>query len=200
MDHDNGQNDSFSGGNSSGSETREQLHLLCKHLLLHAQFVFHDYNMISIEKEKEARKARVESKLIDYSVNGGGGGGMKRSSMTKKMVETPNILQSCVALGAKILFERKVRKVLQKLALRQKEKFPLTKLCVEWLPLSCFDSYSQLALSIGHEHTIDVSISQGGMVVTSFSDDGEFQMVNFESSEEFEMFAMMEIERVAKNV
>ena len=98
----------------SGSETREQIDLLCKLLQLHSQFVFHDHNKRSAEKGTEADDDGVKSKAVDYSM-GMFQSGASRNALSKKKVvkESPNILQSCVALGANVLFERKVQNVLK---------------------------------------------------------------------------------------
>ena len=70
---------------------------------------------------------------------------------------------------------------------------------VEWLPLSTFDSHSQLVISFGSTHSIDVAISGGGMQVTSFTSEGDYRSVKFESSEEFELFMRLEIQNYTSN-
>jgi len=69
---------------------------------------------------------------------------------------------------------------------------------VEWLPLSLFDSHSQFALSFDETNSMDVTISGGAMTVTSFTDDGDYRLVNFESSQEFELFAKHEMKRIGR--
>ena len=67
---------------------------------------------------------------------------------------------------------------------------------VEWLPLSLFDSHSQFALSFNETMCYDVTISGGAMTVTSFTADGEYRSVNFESCDEFVLFAKNEMKQL----
>jgi hypothetical protein len=99
----------------SGSQTKEELHVLCRLLLLHAQFVFHDHHKRSTKRSNDAKGEEDESKKVDYSVGilqNATNIRMKLLSRKKQMEESPSILQSCVALGSKVLFERQVRLVL----------------------------------------------------------------------------------------
>ena len=67
---------------------------------------------------------------------------------------------------------------------------------VEWALISTFDSHSQFAISLDGNNCIDVNISGGGMVMTSFTDDGDYRAVRFESSEEFELFVKLEMAQI----
>ncbi len=88
--------------------------------------------------------------------------------------------------------------LLQNLAKWQARNIPSLKLEVEWLPLSSFDSHSQFALAFDDTNCIDVNISGGAMVVTSFTDDGDYRTVQFGSSQQFELFVKHEMRRIAR--
>jgi len=112
----NATNTANASASHSGSQTKEEIHVLCRLLLLHAQFVFHDHHKRSAKRDRDAEDDMSESKKVDYSVGIlQSATNFRRSILTrKKMVEeSPSILQSCVALGGKVLFERQVRLVLE---------------------------------------------------------------------------------------
>jgi len=93
--------DDASDGNAkanSGSQTPEQLEALCRALLLHAQDVYHDHSMKARAKAlyKEEQQAP----------------GLARIQKKDKMPPA-RILESCVNLGAKMIFERKIRRALK---------------------------------------------------------------------------------------
>eukprot|EP00557_Chaetoceros_sp_GSL56_P003643 CAMPEP_0176492726 /NCGR_PEP_ID=MMETSP0200_2-20121128/9163_1 /TAXON_ID=947934 /ORGANISM="Chaetoceros sp., Strain GSL56" /LENGTH=776 /DNA_ID=CAMNT_0017890329 /DNA_START=72 /DNA_END=2398 /DNA_ORIENTATION=+ len=174
----------------SGSQSREQIDILCRLLLLHAQFVFHDHHKQSSnveQNEDEMNKNKVANKRVDYSA------GMMNPKQNipqnppsaakrigiKRLISPPNILQSCVALGSKVLLERKVRRVLKTVAIWQKENFPWLHFIIEWLPLSLFDSTCQFAISVNDATVIDVNISGDTMTITTFTDRGDYRCVNF---------------------
>lgn len=69
---------------------------------------------------------------------------------------------------------------------------------VEWLPLSIFDSHAQFAVAFDETHTLDVHISGDAMTVTSYTDDGDYRVVNFGSSKDFESFAKHTMKRIGK--
>ena len=99
----------------SGSQTKEELHVLCRLLLLHSQFVFHDHHKRSAKRTLDAECEEDESKIVDYSIGIlQNANNIRRTLLAKKkqVEESPSILQSCVALGSKVLFERQVRLVL----------------------------------------------------------------------------------------
>jgi hypothetical protein len=106
-------------GLGSGSQSREQIDILCRLLLLHAQFVFHEHHKRSLAIEEDEMKSSDISKRVDYSA---GMMGQKQNApknvwsnakRIERYTSPPNILQSCVALGSKVLFERHVRRVLK---------------------------------------------------------------------------------------
>ena len=82
----------------SGSQTPEQLQVLCRALLLHAQCVFHEHSVKAKAKslEKEAKPAP----------------GLVRIQKKDKMPPA-RILESCVSLGSKMILERKIRHTLR---------------------------------------------------------------------------------------
>lgn len=92
--------DEASGGtsNSSGSQTPEQLQVLCRALLLHAQNVYHEHSM-------KARARALEKKQEQAP-------GLARIQKQDKM-PSARILESCVNLGAKMIFEGKIRRALR---------------------------------------------------------------------------------------
>jgi hypothetical protein len=111
--------DDCSSSIDSGSQSREQIDILCRLLLLHAQFVFHDHHKQSLKIKEDEFNNNETSKRVDYSA-----GMMLQKQNTQKdlssnvkrierRIPPPNILQSCVALGSKVLLERHVRRVLK---------------------------------------------------------------------------------------
>mmetsp|Transcript_27719 Transcript_27719/g.34266 ORF Transcript_27719/g.34266 Transcript_27719/m.34266 type:complete len:222 (+) Transcript_27719:220-885(+) len=203
----------------SGSQTADQLHILCRLLLLQAQYVYHNHRQeqtILLEKiDKEEHELNKSNTRMDYSVvgrgrnrSGGGSGSVGNrggvSSAMRNYVEMkpPPILQSCVALGSKFILERKVRKVLKHLAIWKQKKIQNStnqnqnNLKVEWLSLSTFDLSSQFTLSLDEDYTMDVNICNGKISVSSFAMDGTFRVVYYRSSEEFELFVKNEMLRL----
>ena len=101
-------------------QARDQIDLMCRLLQLHAQFVFHDQNKRRSEARSETEIVGEESKVVDYSMGmrrsgNAGRTSVNRNSLARKKVTkgSSNILQSCVALGANILFERQIRDALK---------------------------------------------------------------------------------------
>ena len=88
---------------ASGSQSPEQLHTLCRALLLHAQDVYHRHSLYLRDR---ARKKREEEKA-----KGDGPRGLARIKK-EDIPDKASILQSCVSLGAKMLFEQRIRKAL----------------------------------------------------------------------------------------
>ena len=109
----------------SGSQSPEQLRLLCRLLLLQAQLVYHESMEKQVTKQSnESNKKEDEaskSVSIDYSAGLYGRGStrlvnrFRQDQRKRKSKETkrPNILQSCVCLGKKNILERKVRQALK---------------------------------------------------------------------------------------
>eukprot|EP00804_Cyclotella_cryptica_P009504 CCRYP_006224-RB/>CCRYP_006224-RB protein AED:0.01 eAED:0.01 QI:279/1/1/1/0/0/2/1602/651 len=104
-------NDDFSTGLSSqnsdgaisGSQSPAWLQSLCKALLLHSQSLYHDHCM----------KTRMDNpEKNDKAASGMQAVGLARTKKETKS-SSPRILQSCVGLGCKFIFEKKVRMVLK---------------------------------------------------------------------------------------
>ena len=84
----------------SGSQSRKKLHVLCRALLLHAQHVYHKYSIDTRELLKKMAKERESQPR-----------GLER--IRKEQVIPPaRILQKCVCLGGRMLFEGRIRSVL----------------------------------------------------------------------------------------
>lgn len=97
------QSSQISTDTSSGRQSPKQLHALCRALLLHAQEKHHQHSLYLRERAKQ--KEEEEAK------RGDGPRGLAR--ITKEDApDKPTILQSCVSLGSKMLFEQRIRKVL----------------------------------------------------------------------------------------
>lgn len=88
---------------TSGSQTPPELHALCRALLLHSQDV---YNKHSLYLRAHAKKKKEEE-----AAKGDGPRGLARIKK-EDVVDKARILQSCVSLGSKMLFEQRVRKTL----------------------------------------------------------------------------------------
>lgn len=98
----------FSGGNdgkSSGSQSPEQLLVLCRSLLLHAQEEYHNHSLYQ-RAEQEKKRQQAEADALSQRPKG-----LDRIQK-KEVAAQAKILQSCVALGTKMLFERRIRKAL----------------------------------------------------------------------------------------
>lgn len=83
----------------SGSQSISQLQTLCRTLLLHSQSLYHDHCIKT--RVGESSEARTDNNPV--------------TGFTRKNTESstsPHILQSCVGLGCKLIFERKIRMVL----------------------------------------------------------------------------------------
>jgi hypothetical protein len=108
---DNNEESTMPSDKDSGSQSKDELDILCRILLLHAQYVFHENKKLSeldIFIESRNKEANQISK-VDYSV-----GISKSTTKIKKKALNDSfpILQSCVALGLKILLDRRVKGIL----------------------------------------------------------------------------------------
>jgi len=168
----------------SGSQNPEQLHALCRALLLHTQDVYHRHSLYLRER---AKKKQEEEKAQ---------GDGPRGLATVVKVEAPEkarILQSCVSLGSKMLFEKRIRKSLVRIAQWLKGLTP-DRIIVEWLALSLFDLHSYFTLSF-RRVTLDVTIVCESMSVCMIGEQGEHRKVDFHSDKEFELFLKLELRR-----
>lgn len=170
---------------SSGTQSPEQLHVLCRALLLHAQEVHHRHSMYLWDLEK---KKREEEATKDRDGHRGHALIAKENAPEKAL-----ILQSCVSLGSKMLFEQRIRKTLSKVS-----KWILStsgeELTTEWLSLSIFDLHSQFTLSF-RRLVIDAVISGDNMTITSVAEGVGYRKTHFWSEQEFEMYLKMELKR-----
>lgn len=93
---------SCSGIGASGSQSPAQLRTLCRSMLLHSQSLYHDHCMMLKRRSTSEAKMKEETTAVGFA------------RMPKKTkLPSPHILKSCVGLGCKFIFERKVRSVLK---------------------------------------------------------------------------------------
>jgi hypothetical protein len=173
----------------SGSQSPEQLHALCRALLLHTQDVYHRHSLYLQERAK--KKAEEERKGKDEGPRG-------LARIVK--VDTPEkarILQSCVSLGSKMLYEKRIRKVLIRIA-QWLKGFTSDRMTVEWLALSVFDLHSYFTLCF-QLLTLDVTIVRDSMSVCMVAEGGQHRKVTFHSDREFEIFLKLELKRRLRN-
>jgi len=167
----------------SGSQSPAQLLALCRALLLHAQESYHKH---SLRAADVLHKQEEQQKATPGVVN------------LKKVVPAPHILQSCVSLGTKMLFERRVRKALIEVNQWLKSTMHTgERLQVEWLPLSIFDLHSQFTL-VFRSYSFDASIVCDEVTITSFGEDGDYGKVKFHSDAELELFLKGKLRRLIK--
>ncbi len=169
----------------SGSQSPAQLHAFCRALLLYAQDVYHRHSLYLHEREKKMREAEAAK------------GDEPRGLARIKKEDAPEkarILQSCVSLGSKMLFEARIRKALSKVS-----KWLRTthgeKLIVEWLSLSMFDLHSKFTLCC-RQLVVDGVISRDALTITKVTEDTEdYRKVHFHTEKEFEIYLKMELRR-----
>lgn len=171
----------------SGSQSPEQLHALCRALLLHAQDVYHRHSLYLRER---AKKKEEEEKA-----QGDGPRGLARVSK-EDAPDMARILQSCVSLGSKMLYEQRIRKSLVRVARWLKPQTP-DRMAIEWLALSVFDLQSHFTLCF-QDFVVDATIVRDSMTVTRLAEGGEHRKVHFHSDKEFEIFLKMELRRQLK--
>jgi len=82
----------------SGSQTPEQLQSLCRSLLLHAQFIYHDFCTRNLTR---ANTTPSSSENLSSPIP------------RKPQLKCARILQHCVGFGSKVLLEGKIRRVLK---------------------------------------------------------------------------------------
>lgn len=165
----------------SGSQTPAQLRALCRALLLHVQFLYHDFR----------RKTPAEKKV-------------PMPTVPRKVDWCARILEKCVGFGSKFIFETKIRAVLQRTSSWLKKHHPSELLQVERLPLSLFDTHSYFGLSIGSSYNADIHITGASLCLTIFlfGDSGRhdaehpYQKVSFASDTAFEQYLKFAIKRI----
>jgi hypothetical protein len=168
----------------SGSHSPQQLHILCRALLLHAQDVYHRHSI-------QCREHSIQKKKEE---NGKPKLGLE---MRKKKDEMPtaSILKSCVSVGSRMLLERRIRWALTRVSKwLSSQSSDDNTMVIEWLPLPVFGNKSQFVLSY-ENFLIDVKIEKDEVIVTRFGDHGDFRKVVFHSEGEFETFIKLEFYR-----
>jgi len=155
----------------SGSQSPSQLKALCRALLLHSQTLYHDHCMkIRTNKEMKDEKPVESSKAPSH------------------------ILQSCVGLGCKVIFTKKICLVLNRLAQWLQDEIGCSDdLVVQWLPIAFFDSHSRFAL-LFRDVCIDVEISDS-LRLTQVNMRNEFRSVEYSSDTELEYYLKLELRR-----
>jgi hypothetical protein len=122
---------------------------------------------------------------------------------TKETAHPLCTLQSSVSLGAKMLFELRIRKVLKAvkewMVLATKGLDIAEQLHVEWLALSVFDLASQFTVSY-RDWSVDATIVCDELTVTRFGENGEYRKAKFHSDKEFDLFLKTTLKRVVRNI
>jgi len=190
---------SNNNNSGSGSQSPALLRTVCRALLLHAQEKHHQH---SVETEAKLQKQQRddEAKLAQLQQQNPN---IKSLPPSKKgaALASPRILQSCVSLGTKMLFERRIRKILRSVhgwIQGQTSSLNGEGLVVEWLALSVFDLSAQFSVSFGATWSIDVHMVGDELTVTSFGDQGDYRKVKFHTDWEFELYLKTALRRVLR--
>jgi hypothetical protein len=175
--------------NDSGSQSPAQLHALCRALLLHAQDVYHRHSLYLRGREKKKREE-------EEAMMGDGPRGLARIKK-EDVPERARILQSCVSLGSKMLFEKRIRRVLSRLSEWLKNTHGET-MTVEWLSLSIFDLNSKFTICC-RRLLLDGAISRNSLVMTRITEEtNDYRKVRFQSEREFQIYLKLELQRQIK--
>eukprot|EP00536_Pseudo-nitzschia_multiseries_P007716 jgi/Psemu1/287316/fgenesh1_pg.184_\ len=170
---------------SSGSQSPPRLHAFCRALLLYAQDVYHRHSLYLHEREKKMR--------ADEMAKGDEPRGLARIKK-EDAPEKARILQSCVSLGSKMLFEQRIRKAISRVS----EWVRAThgeKLTVEWLSLSIFDLHSKFTMYC-RQLVVDGMIARDVLTVTKIDEETEdYRKVHFRTEKEFELYLKLELRR-----
>ena len=175
---------SFEDRKNSGSQSPAQLHAFCRALLLYAQDVYHRHSLYLHEREKKKRE--------DEIAKGDGPRGLARIKK-EDAPEKARILQSCVSLGSKMLFEQRIRKALSRVSEWLNSKYG-EKLSVEWLSLSVFDLHSKFTICC-RQLVVDGIISRDDLTITRVADSEDYRKVHFHTDREFEIYLKLELQR-----
>ena len=169
---------------NSGSQSPAQLHAFCRALLLYAQDVYHRHSLYLHQREKKKRE--------DEAIKGDEPRGLARIKK-EDAPEQARILQSCVSLGSKMLFEKRIRKSLSRVSQWLMDKYG-EKLSVEWLSLSIFDLHSKFTVCC-RQLIVDGLIARDNLTITRISDCEDFRKANFHTEKEFEIYLKLELRR-----
>mmetsp|Transcript_17861 Transcript_17861/g.28037 ORF Transcript_17861/g.28037 Transcript_17861/m.28037 type:complete len:723 (-) Transcript_17861:179-2347(-) len=160
----------------SGSQSTSQLQTLCRTLLLHSQSLYHDHCI----KTRVGKSSEVKTETNNVT-------GLTRKNTTSTWI-SPHILQSCVGLGCKLIFEMKVRMVLDRISeWLAKDMNCEEKIEVEWLPTTVFSTHSCFVILFNHL-CLDVRVDSDKVRVTQMSDSAEYKSVQFGSDFELEYY------------
>lgn len=192
---------SMVAASGSGSQSPAQLHALCRALLLHAQEVYHEHSLYLRQREKKKRE--------EEAARGDGPRGLARIKK-EDIPDQARILQSCVSLGSKMQFERRIRKTLSVVSkwVRTELKTATAttgggqnhdddngdRVFVEWLPLSIFDLHSRFTVCF-RRLVVDAEIMCDELTVTRITETGDYRKVHFHSETEFELYLKLAIQR-----
>jgi hypothetical protein len=181
----------------SGTQSPERLLALCRTLLWHAQLAYHRHSIeiSALERQRIQEKADQEMNDANDTNKFQGHAVRRRDPSSEGLQVSPRILQSCVSLGTKMLFEHRIRRVLRNLQdwiiVKQQEQSRLAHarssqsmnggdsngndvkegslllLEVEWLPLSIFDFHAQFTIRFG-TWTADIHLERDQLTVSQF--------------------------------
>jgi len=214
---DNGTTSSQNGNEDSGSQSPEHLLALCRALLLHAQERYHVHSVRAAERaRKRLERDEAAAAAAATTVLQNPHGAHRRRDET---TASPRILQSCVSLGAKLLFERRIRETLRRVGrwldgqrTRQNGEDgngETQRLDVAWLPVSVFDLHAAFTLTF-RDWVADVHLEPERLTVTSIhtspaAEDGggggggesyTQKKVKFHSDAQFELYLKLKLERM----
>lgn len=183
----------------SGSLTPAQIRTLCNTLLLYAQQTYHRHSIqsdsIVLKENKELNTKQSIFQKDNTNVK------VVAKVTSKESNTSPHTLQNCISIGAKMLFESRIRKTLRKvkdwLELRTSNIHKET-LNIEWVVLTVFDLASQFTVSFRSWY-IDASIVCDELTVTSFGNNGEYRKVKFHSEKQFELYLKTALRRALAN-
>lgn len=163
----------------SGTQSPEQLLVLCRTLMLCAQEKYHRHSL-GDEANQQAAQLGRESSVYKL----------------KKIVreQSPCILQKTVSLGSKLLFEQRIRNRLMVVRKWLHTETGADNLQVEWLPLSIFDLSSYFTVCF-RSWSVDVHLVRDQVTVTRLLDDSNYHKASFYSDAEFELFLMFSVRK-----
>jgi len=175
-------NSGTQNGTTAKSIAERHVMAVCNALLLHAQERYHQHSVEAaekIQKQEEEDKLRPDTHL-----------------RKKDPIPSPRILQSCVSLGSKMLFENRIRTTLRKMNQWLKERVGDSgeRMHVEWLSLSTFDLNAYFTLTF-RSWVADAHLTAEELTITSMSKDGDFRKVKFHSDDELELYLMLTLQR-----
>lgn len=178
--------------NNSGSQSPEVLLTVCRALLLHAQEEHHGFS-VQNEVRNQAQQREDAAKLADLQKHNPSIRELPPNRRNNNNDDaSPRILQSCVSLGTKLLFERRIRKTLKSVNkwIKIQPGVPLDDpgLVIDFLALSLFDLHAQFTVSWGNVWYMDANIVGDELTITRFEDSGEYRKAKFHTEQELEIY------------